>query len=126
MPVLNPKASVNWEEAKKFEALPEGQYAVRIDKVEERISRDKKEPYWNVTFIVTEEPFIGRKLYDRFPLSPEALWKLRQLAEACGMDCTGEVDLDSQDFLQSEVKLNVGTEEYQGETRNKIKKISAL
>jgi hypothetical protein len=117
-PQLN---NVNWDEIAKGEILPEGKYAARIDKVEEKVSKPpKNNPYWQVTFTLTEEPHTGRKAWDKFMLSTDALWKLKNLLDAIGLEVKGEADLDSNDLLQQEVGIVIKHETYEGQLRHRV------
>ena len=115
-----PNFKLNWDDVQKNEVIPDGKYTARIDKVEERIAEKSKNTYWNVEFTLTDDAVAGRKVWGVFMLQPNALWKLRTLYEALGIDTSGEADLDTNDILQQEVGVVLNTEEYQGKVRNKI------
>lgn len=118
MPIVK---QVNWDEVSKFETIPEGRYPARIDKIEERVGKTgDRNPYWNIEFTITAEEALGRKAWGVFMLAPNALWKLRQLYEALGIECAGEQELNSDELIGQEAGLVIGTEEYQGKLRNKI------
>jgi len=104
-----------------------GKYSARIDKIEEMQSKtpDHKD-YWAVTFTITQEPFIGRKVWANIMLQANSLWKLRQLAEACGIDMAGKQDFDSEELLGQEVGVAVVTENYEGRDRSKVQSFFAL
>ncbi len=105
------------------EALPEGTYHLMIAKVEETTSSTGN-PMLKVEYDVLE--YEGsRKLWDNFPLIETALWKLKELLDAVGMDTSAVVDMDPMDLVGQEINAKVIQEEYQGETVNRVKKILA-
>lgn len=112
--------SVNWDEVSQLEAIPPGKYPARIDKVEEKISEQKHNDFWQMTFTLTEEPLIGRKVFGNFMLQPTTLWKLRQLMKQIGMPTAGVGNLNADEFVGQEVGISVVHELYEGETRSKI------
>ena len=120
-----PRIHANWDEVAAGTLIPEGRYPARIDKVEERTSSAGNE-YWNVEFTIIDGEYEGRKLWGVFMLSPQALWKLRALAQACGLDLSGERELDSEELVGQEVGIVVTTEEYDGQTRNRVNQFFAL
>jgi len=121
-----PLFKTNWDEVAKNELIPDGRYGARIDKVDERTSKDKGNTYWNIEFTITDEAALGRKVWGVFMLTPNSLWKLRQLYEALGQDPSGEQELDSNELVGLDVGVVLGTEEYQGKIRNKIASFYAL
>ena len=118
---------INWEDVAKSQLIPDGNYAVRIDKVEARTS-EKGNAYWNIEYTVQEpEQLLGRKLWDVFMLDVASLWKIRSLCSALGIELKGARDFDSDELLQQEVGVVVSTDTTrQGEERNRIKKYFTL
>jgi hypothetical protein len=110
---------VNWDDVAKGEAVPPGRYPARIDKVEDQTS-EKGNAYWQVTFTLTEEPAIGRKVWGNFMLQPQSLWKLRQLMKAIGMPTQGVGNLVADEFIGQEVGVIVINETYEGEPRSRV------
>ena len=104
-----------------------GKYQARIDKVEPTQSKqpDHKD-MWVVTFTITQEPFIGRKVWANIMLQANSLWKLRQLAEACGIDMKGRQDFDSSELEGQDVGVAVVSETYEGKERSKVQSFFQL
>jgi len=116
---MNLPKGTDWDKVAADELIPEGRYPARIDKVVEGESQEGN-PKWGITFTFTEEPVTGRKLYESFSLMPRALWKLRQLAAACGIDLTGRDDLDTDELLNVDVGVVVTHDSYQGQPRTRV------
>jgi hypothetical protein len=117
--------NVDWDSVAKGEAVPEGRYATRIDKVEDKTSPNNNE-YWLMTFTITDEPDIGRKVFGNFMLSPTALWKLRALMKAIGMPTQGLVGLNADDYIGAEVGVVVVHQLYEGEVRARVQSFFPL
>lgn len=118
MPKLNVEGG--WDGISTSQVIEPGTYLASIDKVEETTSQNGK-PYWNVEFTIQEEPYVGRKVWDIFMLNAEALWKLKRLAKAVGLDLSGRNDIDSDDLMNAECHVVIANEMYDGELRNRVK-----
>ena len=116
---------INWDDVAKAENVPPGKYSARIDKVEEKTSPNNNE-YWFLTFTLTDEPYIGKKLFANIMLQPTALWKLRSLMKALSMNTKGVGVIDPQDFLNAELNVSVEHEMYDGELRARVTGFSPL
>ncbi len=97
----------------------EGWYRVRIEKGEERISENSKEPMWCIWMKVQNEPHVGRVLFDMPSLQPHALAKLKAYYEAVGYT-PGPEGHDPERLNGQELFVKVEHETYQGEKRAKI------
>lgn len=106
------------------EPLEEGTYALCISDTEEKVSNSGN-PMLLVTFDVTDVDG-NRKLFENFPLIPKALWKLKNLLDAVGMDTSEVMNLDPADLHGLELQAKVIQEEYNGDTVNRIKKFMEL
>jgi len=116
---------VNWDDPATGGLVPPGRYSARIDKVEEKTSPQQND-YWLMTFTITDEPAIGKKVWGNFMLSPTSLWKLRNLMKAIGMPTQGIANLNVDDFLQAEVGVVVVHELYEGEPRARVQSFFPL
>jgi len=119
MTKMNLPKGTNWDKVAADELIPEGRFPARIDKVDPGESQAGN-PKWGITFTFTEEPVTGRKLYESFSLMPRALWKLRQLAAACGIDLAGRDDLDTEELLSQEVGCVVTHDVFEGSPRTRV------
>lgn len=104
-----------------FEPIPAGDYVLEIENIEERVSKAGNDML-NITFNVAEGEYEGRKIFEFYVLSEKALWKLKDLLIALGIDAEGQVDI-SIDDLEGEMLIgNVEIQEQKGyDPSNKIK-----
>jgi hypothetical protein len=122
---MSPRIDGNFDEAVNI--IEPGKYMGRIDKVEEKISKQPDhKAYWQVEITLTQEPFIGRKVWTNVMLQANSLWKLRQLAEACGLDMTGRMDFDSSELEGQELGVALVAETYEGKERTKVQSFFQL
>src|SRR5438477_9919463 len=101
------------------DVAPEGWYRVRIQKGEERISKESNEPMWALWLISQSEPHVGRVLFDMPSLQPHALAKLKAYYEAVGYQ-PGPEGHDPERLNGQELFVKIDHEVYQGEKRAKI------
>jgi hypothetical protein len=113
----------------EFEILPEGLYnATLVDA--EIIERDDpdKYPYVKWEFKYTDQ---SGKAWTNTSLSPNALWKLRELLDAVGedeeiLDDEEGFDLDPTDYIGEEVTLHITVGSYKGKPTNQVEEVLAL
>lgn len=103
------------------EPLAEGVYTLRIAKVEETTSSTGN-PMLKVEYDVIGVEG-GRKLWDNFVLIEKALWKLKELFDALGIDTSSIVEMDVQELVGLEVQAKVVQDTYNGDIVNRVKKI---
>lgn len=103
------------------EPLDEGVYQLRIAKVEETTSSTGN-PMLKVEYDVMNVDG-NRKLWDNFVLIDKALWKLKELFDALGIDTSDIVEMDVQELVGMELNAKVIQETYNGDIVNRVKKI---
>ena len=103
-----------------FEPIPAGDYVLEIENIEEQVSKAGNNML-NITFNVAEGEYAGRKIFEFYVLTEKALWKMKDLLIALGIDTEGQVDIDIDD-LEGEMFIgNVEIQEQRGyEPSNKI------
>lgn len=101
--------------------LEEGMYNVTIEKVEEKTASTGK-PMLLVRFKEEEQ---GAVLFENYVLTEEALWKLKELLSAAGIECNGAVDFDTDELVGLMFKAKIIKEQYNGSDVNRIKKVFA-
>lgn len=116
---------VNWDDVAKSEVIPEGRYAARIDKIEQKESANHNS-YLLVTFTIMDEPAIGRKVWGNFMLSPTSLWKLRDLMKAIGLPTAGVSDINLDEIINAEVGIVVINEMFEDAPRSRVQKFYSL
>jgi len=97
----------------------EGWYRVRVEKGEERSSKESDEPMWMIWLKVQNEPHVGRLIMDMPSLQPHALAKLKAYYEAVGYQ-PGPEGHDPERLNGGELFVKVDHEVYKGEKRAKI------
>lgn len=82
------------QEGSEFEALPEGIYVVKLNKVDVRQS--KKDPtgpgYWAWELEVVDGEFKGRRQWVNTSLKDTADWKMKEVFEAFGYTTDSDTD----------------------------------
>lgn len=108
------------------EPLEEGTYLLSIAEAEEKLSSSNN-PMIAITYdvLATEDGTAvdgGRKLWDNYSLQDQALFKLKDLFNALGIDTSSIVEMDVADLVGQQIRAKVVQETYNGELRNRIKK----
>lgn len=103
------------------EVFPEGWYHFRLEKFEDRESKESpgERVIW-LWFKCQEEPLVGRTYVDNTSLQPQALAKLKAFYEKAGY-LPGPEGHDPQVIvdMHAEYYLLVVHDKYKGETRSK-------
>ncbi len=103
------------------EPLEEGMYFMSVEAAEEKTSSNGN-PMILVRF---KEPETGTAVFENYVLLPQNLWKLKELADAIGLE--SDASIDSSELcammLGAEVKAKVIQDTYQGNLTNRIKKV---
>lgn len=107
--------------------LDEGVYLLQIAEAIEKTSSTGN-PMISVTYDVLAtadgETVEGqRKLWDNYSLQAQALFKLKELLSALGVDTSAVVDMEVSDLVGQQILAKVVQETYNGELRNRVKKI---
>ena len=84
--------AIDGQESRSFDPLPAGVYTVRCADCEARESSNGN-PMWSVTFEVVDEEYAGRKLWTNLVFVNNALWKVKEFADAFGVSAA-ELDTD--------------------------------
>ena len=119
--------NIDFSSVPSREALEEGTYLLHIAKAEEKLSSTSN-PMINIEYDVVatadgEAVAGGRKLWDNYSLQSQALFKLKELFNSLGMDTANIVDIDINDLVGLQVMAKLVQETYNGELRNKVKKL---
>ena len=101
-------------------AIPEGTYEVVVNEATQKDSRDGN-PMISFEFEVAEGAHKGAKLYENCSLQPQALFKLKSVLLALGMDIPNKAfDLNLRDLVGLTCEVEVGHEVYEGKKRARI------
>lgn len=89
------------------EPVPSGKYRATVTDGELRDSNSSDYQYINWEFTIKEPAYDGRKVWSMTTLAPHALFSLKQLLEAVGMDANGELDFDIDDVIGKDLVLRI-------------------
>ena len=96
--------------------IPVGDHTVEII-----AARDGVSSKGNDQIVVDLQDRDGRVLTDWITITPRALWRVKQVWEAAGLNWPGSGgEIDEQDLVGRHVHITVFEDEYQGVKRNKI------
>lgn len=103
-----------------FEPLDPAEYEFEIKKVEQKVGQSSGKPYLNIELECLDEDYSGRRVFDRCSLGENSLWRLKQFAEAAGVDIEEEFDTD--DFIGETVSaiVEIETSEEYGD-KNRVR-----
>lgn len=102
-----------------FTRCEEGQHVAKLAKLDEKQSQAGDDMLVGVFEVVRGES-KGSKVYENFPLTQKALWKLKSFLEVVGVKAEGRVKIDLDKLVGRQCIIEVGHEEYNGVTRAKI------
>lgn len=99
--------------------LPEGEYLVEVTEVNEKEGNAGNYLEWVLT--VASKEGKGAKLFHITSLAPQALWNLRGVLEALGIDPPDdETEMDHDDLVGNIMNVLVEHEKYEGKNRARI------
>ena len=101
--------------------IPEGDHTMKA--VEATVEDGNEHPYISWVFEITEGPAKGGKVYDNTSLAPKALWRLRTVLEAMGIEVPeGRLTIELGEWVKEGNEF-IGTiehEKYEGKTKARI------
>ena len=99
------------EDVESFISVPEGTYLCRVAEVREGLTRDGS-PRWALRLEVVEGEYAGRTAaWDGLIWSERALPRVKQVLARMGFDTTGRLDIEAQDVVDRQVRVQLQTEE---------------
>ena len=102
-----------------FTRCDEGQHIAKLIKLEEKQSQAGDDMLVG-TFEVIKGDSKGSKVFENFPLTQKALWKLKTYFEAIGIKAEGKIKIDLDKLIGRVCIIEVIHEEYNGSLRAKI------
>lgn len=100
--------------------VPEGDYKFKIAAVKQAVSENSGNSMIVVDFQGLEGKVKGRKVRGYFPLTKKALWKLRDLLTAVGMEVPrAAVNLKLKSLIGKELGVTLSDDEYEGKISSK-------
>jgi hypothetical protein len=100
--------------------VPDGTYEAIIESVEEKESSNDN-PMIVVKWKLTSGKGKGGMVWDNLPLVPQALWRLKGMLEALGVEVPdGSMDLDLTELEGQECSVQITNENFEGKDRPKV------
>lgn len=113
--------SVDFSETESSASLPEGDYLLRVDDVEQKTSENSGADYLAITFVVDEGEFKGKKVWHNCSLQPQALFNLRAVLESLGFEVPqGVMDLDPADMVGECCGAAIVLEVFEGKSKPRV------
>ena len=94
-----------------FAPLPDGEYICSLSDIETDVTR-AGDPMWKLRWTVEEGECAGRLLFDNLVFSAKALPRVKLICESCGLDVSGEIDLEPAMLLEKRSRITTYIEEY--------------
>lgn len=101
-------------------AIPDDDYLLEVVSVEEKEGRDSGAIYLAWKYKVADGAYKGATVYDNTSLSPQALWRLKRLLEAMGIQADGKMSLDINSYKGKRVLATIANEEYNGKQKPRV------
>lgn len=100
--------------------VPEGDYRVKVDEVTQEES-DAGNAYLAWVLKIVDGKHKGSTLYHNTSLQPQALWNLKGVLEALGVEVPdSSMDIDLKELVGMEASVTVEHETYQGKPKARI------
>lgn len=102
-------------------SLPEQDFLLEVEEVEQKTSDNSGADYLSFTFKIVDGKFAGKKLWHNCSLQPQALFNLRGVLEALGMEIpAGPMELDPADLIGLQCGGAVQNETYEGKNKSRV------
>lgn len=125
-----PKVTLNFENVTSgMEPLPRGIYPATLFEVKSGTSKSSNKPMLSLTFKIQYPPeYSNRQAWTNLSLQPQALWRVKEVLIALGVapeELKTEVEVDWDDLLGAECRLQIDHRIYDGKVRQETSKILA-
>lgn len=102
-----------------FPLLPEGDYICKVAKI--TVEDGEKAKYLKWELVVGLGQFKGQKIWNNTSLAPQALFRLRDTIQACGVDVPKSVmSIDTDKFVGKIVGITVAHGTYKGKAKAEV------
>lgn len=119
------KKKIDFSGVETYERAPEGIHVAKIVTVEETTFQSGNDGF-KVAFEITKGAGKGCRVYENYPLTDTALWKLKTLLEAIKIKCDGRIMLDTDKMVGKLCEIEVSHEEYDGKTRARLANVKKV
>lgn len=107
--------------------VPEGDYHASVAETALEDGSAAQYIAWKFKIHDDDKKINGQHVYYNTSLAPQALWNLRNLLEALGVETpSSEMDLDLESYAGLELMIRVEHESYEGKDRARVSDFSAL
>lgn len=107
--------NVDLESAQGFVLLDPGIHLVQVESGKEGMSKAGARKV-DFVAVVLDGPQAGGNITLSFSLQAQALWKLRQFRDACGIGASGGTFFDTDDFIGRQVKIATSQKTFTNDT----------
>jgi len=102
----------NVSEIADFSPVPDGEYLCRLADIEQDLTRAGDE-MWKLRWQVEGGEHDSRLLFDNMVFSPKAMSRVKLICSSCGLDVSGELDLETSMLLNKRALISTYQEEYE-------------
>lgn len=105
------KVTIDFTGVKSGGTIPEGRYKAKIIAAEQKEGKESGEPYTELTWEITSDKCNGREVrFDNYSHQPTALWRMKALLEAMGVQVPdGEHEIDWDEMISDETECIIET-----------------
>lgn len=96
------------DEEVTYELLSEGNYVLKVDKCESKMSQ-KGTLYWSIVYVDKD----NNKVFDSLYFTEKTLNRVKKCFKVLGLDVDGEFDYDPEDIVGCYMNASVIVEDYQ-------------
>lgn len=114
------KLKVDFTGVESFVRAEEGRHTAKIIKAEVR-KTSAGDDMISATLEIMGGVSKGARVFDNYPITPKALWKLKQVLGAIGLKADGRIMIDTDNLLNKVVTIEVEHEEYGGQLRARVR-----
>lgn len=109
-----------------YPPLPDGEYMVKLESLDEITTKDKGDEMWRLKWKVVGSNYDGRVLWDNLVFSETGFWRVKMLSSRIGLDTSKKSDLTPDMILGKLVNVDICEDEYKGKKGNKIREYIIL
>lgn len=127
-----PRIAFEAGESKGWSPLPKGTYDIRIDSIEETLSKQKETPSLRVSGHVEGGQYDQKEVTIFYPIVPTAGWRMKNLLDASGIDYNGVAsantdkdgkplmtyNFESDDLIECLIRFDVSVRMYNEKPQN--------
>ena len=122
---MSNKVKIDLTGVESYQKANEGQHIAKVATAEQGTSQGGNDVI-KVAFEVIKGKDKGCRVFETYPLSDTALWKLKGLLQSVGIRAEGKIVLDLDKLVGKVCLIEVVHEEYQGILRAKISETRQL